>query len=187
MTRGIVVLAAGLSARMGGPNKLLQAYRGRPLASWALACAGAVAADKRVIVCGRDAAAIAALAPPGCTRCDNPTPDDGLASSLRLGLAALGDVRAAGVLLADMPDVRPQLVERLFEALKFHYAAVPRRAGEWGNPVVLSSEATQEAKRLSGDAGARALMKRNAARIAFLDTDDAAILRDLDTPGDFTS
>jgi molybdenum cofactor cytidylyltransferase len=186
MRRGIIVLAAGLSARMGGPNKLLMDYRGRPLVSWALACAGAVAADRRVIVCGRDAAALAAMAPPGFARCDNPNPDDGLASSLRLGLAALGDVGAAAVLLGDMPDITPQLVEGLFDALRSHYAAIPVRGGDWGNPVVLSAEAMQEAQSLTGDAGARTLLKRNAARLGLLETDDAAILRDFDTPDDFT-
>jgi molybdenum cofactor cytidylyltransferase len=186
VSRGIVVLAAGRSVRMGGPNKLLMAYRGRPLISWALACAGAVEADRKLIVCGRDAEAIAALAPPGFTCCDNPNPDDGLASSLRLGLSAVGDVRAAAVLLGDMPDVAPLLVERLFDLLGPHYAAIPVRGGEWGNPVVLSAEAMQKTQNLTGDAGARTLLKRNAARVAFLETVDAAILHDLDTPDDFT-
>ncbi len=33
---GLIMLAAGLSRRMGGPNKLLQLYRGKPLLAHAL-------------------------------------------------------------------------------------------------------------------------------------------------------
>ncbi len=59
---GAIILAAGLSTRMGGPNKLLQPYRGKPLLTYALETAaslmrgdgGALLKDC-VVVTGRDA------------------------------------------------------------------------------------------------------------------------------------
>lgn len=185
MRRGVVVLAAGLSRRMGGPNKLLTPYRGKPLATWALACAGAAPADRHVLVLGRDRTKIVALAPPGFVMVDNPSPDDGLASSLRLGLAALGEVDAAAILLADMPEIAPALVEALFAALGSRYASVPRHGGQWGNPVALSAAAIAAAQKLDGDRGARALLAAHEDQLQFLDWPDTTIFRDLDTPCDF--
>jgi molybdenum cofactor cytidylyltransferase len=185
MRRGIVVLAAGLSRRMGGPSKLLARYRGQALAHWALTCAGAAPADRHVAVLGRDRAEVAALAPAGFVLVDNPNPDDGLASSLSIGLAALGEVDAAAVLLADMPDISPALVEALFARLGDGYACVPRCKNDWGNPVVLGAAAIADAQTLRGDRGARALLSANAHALRFLDWPDRTIFRDLDTPDDF--
>jgi molybdenum cofactor cytidylyltransferase len=187
MRRGLVVLAAGLSRRMGGPNKLLAPYRNRPLAAWALACAGAVAAEQRVLVLGRNGAEVAALGSDGFRAIDNPNPDDGLASSLRLGLAALGAVEAAAILLADMPDISPALVDALFATLGDGYASVPRHDADWGNPVVLSAAAIADARSLTGDRGARALLTAHADALRFVEWPDRSIFRDLDTPDDFTA
>jgi molybdenum cofactor cytidylyltransferase len=185
--RGIVVLAAGLSRRMAGPNKLLQVYKGLPLAAWAFACAAQTCAEVGVVVLGRDAGTIRALAPSTFAAIIHPSPDDGLASSLRLGLTALGPVDAAAILLADMPDIQPALVNALFNQLGNAFAAVPRHGEAWGNPVVLSAAAIAEVSTLSGDSGARQLLIARADELAFVDTNDPAIFHDLDTAEDFTT
>ncbi len=46
MTFGAIILAAGLSKRMGGPNKLLQPYRGKPLLAFALETASSLMRER---------------------------------------------------------------------------------------------------------------------------------------------
>ena len=50
------MLAAGLSRRMGGPNKLLRSYQGKPLLAHALGAAEKIEFLDRIAVTGRDSA-----------------------------------------------------------------------------------------------------------------------------------
>jgi len=168
-TFGAVVLAAGLARRMQGPNKLLLDLRGRPLVAHAIDAALASRVERVVLVTGRDGDAVFAAAPAHAKliRTHNDTPETGLARSLQLGLAALGDADAAAVLLGDMPDIAPQIIEALFAAWQpALYAAVPEHAGEIGNPVVLSRRAIADCATLTGDRGARKLIEAHANEIA---------------------
>jgi molybdenum cofactor cytidylyltransferase len=178
---GALLLAAGLSRRMGGEDKLARLWRGRPLLDWALAALVGTPAARRAVVLRADR-----TLPPGMTRVLNPVPEAGLASSLKLGLAALGDVDAALILLGDMPEIDPALCRRLVEAWDgCAYALVPARAGAWGNPVLLSRAAIDDAMRLDGDRGARALLEARRESVTTLEVDTDAIFRDLDRPQDF--
>jgi molybdenum cofactor cytidylyltransferase len=185
--RAIVLLAAGRSLRFGG-QKLLAAYRARPLVSWAAEAGASAGAERRIAVLGEDAEPVwAALAPWSAAyqRVDNPSPEQGLAGSLRVGLDACADAAAAAILLADMPDIDAALIDRLFAALTGDaYAAVPAVAGRWGNPVVLSPAAMRAAKGLSGDRGARSLLEARAQDVAIVPVTGEGIYRDIDRPED---
>lgn len=186
---GALVLAAGLARRMGGPNKLLADYRGRPLAAWAVDAAVASRAARVVLVTGRDGddVADAVGADPKLTRIHNSTPENGLSSSLKLGLAALADVDAAAILLGDMPGVDAALIDALFDRFTPDaYAIVPEIDGDIGNPVVLSREAIAECATLEGDRGARRLIEQNSARVLRVPVDTRAVQHDIDTPEDLT-
>ena len=104
---GAIVLAAGLSRRMGGPNKLLQPYRGQPLLAHALESAAKAGLASRVVVTGRDPAEIEALAALYGFRCvHNARFSEGLGASIAAGASA-ADASLAGVFIAlgDMPEV----------------------------------------------------------------------------------
>ena len=111
-----VVLAAGSARRFGG-RKLLADWNGAPLLHAALACARAAPAEGVTVVTGADAADIAA-----CVRAFDPAirlvhaPDhaEGMAASLRTGIASLpADTLAAFVFLGDMPRVSPDVLAPL--------------------------------------------------------------------------
>jgi molybdenum cofactor cytidylyltransferase len=94
----------------------------------------------------------------------NPNWSEGLASSLRAGLAALPrSAWAALVVLTDQPKVGPRGIERLVRA----WRARPERAaaacyeGRVGVPAVLPRRFWRAARRLSGDLGARALLRES--------------------------
>jgi molybdenum cofactor cytidylyltransferase len=61
---------------------------------------------------------------------------------------------------------------------------VPRYQGQRGNPVGFAAKFTDDLLRLSGDQGARALFEKYPSDVEYIDTDDAGILIDIDTPED---
>jgi len=180
-----LVLAAGLSRRMGGPNKLLLPHRGRPLVIWALEAACGSRAERVVVVTGRDGDEVAAALPrhPKIVRAHNETPEAGLAQSLRCGLARTGGFEAVAVLLGDMPYIRAPLVDALIAAVgPTTYASYPCYRGERGNPVALGRRAMEDCRSLTGDIGAGALLDAHAHECARLDVDDAGTRLDFDAP-----
>jgi molybdenum cofactor cytidylyltransferase len=170
---------------MGGPNKLLALYRGHPLISWAAEAARGAAVASRILVTGRDGEAVARAAGAGFTCVHNEAFTDGLASSLRLGLAEARDCDGAVVLLADMPEVDAALIHALVKArTERAYAVVPVAEERIGNPVLLGREAIADCLGLAGDRGARPLLEKNARRLVRVPA-TPAIFKDLDTIDDF--
>jgi molybdenum cofactor cytidylyltransferase len=112
-----VVLAAGVGSRFGG-GKMLAALDGRPIVGHVVDAARAAGLQPIVVV----------VPPTGelddvdlgvVRRVINETPQEGLSSSVRLGLHELDgefDVDAAAILPGDQPRVRPDVIRQLIEA-----------------------------------------------------------------------
>jgi molybdenum cofactor cytidylyltransferase len=163
---GCVLLAAGAGRRFGGPKQIAE-WRGAPLLEWALdAALGVPALDPLVVVLGAHAEEVAAsvdLSP--ATVVHAPDWEEGQAASLRAGVAALGAVDGAVVLLADMPFVTAQVVAGVVD----HHSSgcdVVRTVygGQPGHPVLLGRAALARVPELSGDVGARVLFARLRVR-----------------------
>jgi molybdenum cofactor cytidylyltransferase len=186
----IVLLAAGLSTRMGGENKLLMDYRAKPLVRWAAEAASASKAARVHLVTGRDGERVAYLceALPRIVRTQNPAPHKGLSSSLLLGLRAAKAADGVVVMLGDMPDITTAHVDALIDAFDENAFAhvLENEAGAIGNPVMLGKEAMAACACLTGDQGARALLQANEHRLKRVRIDDPAMFRDLDTRADFS-
>ena len=186
---GVVVLAAGLSRRMGGPNKLLMLWRGKPMAEHVLDVADTLPSVPKVLVVHRDVDQLQALlAYRNDWRCvTNDDTISGLASSLQVGLRNLANCTSVVVLLADMPDVSAATFTRLIQADHGDaYAVVPTYEGQWGNPVLLHRAAIDDCANLSGDQGARHLLLANKDKVCLVDVNDPAIVRDFDVVADFS-
>jgi molybdenum cofactor cytidylyltransferase len=184
---GVLVLAAGRSTRMGGPNKLLADLDGFPVVRHALQAAAASGLDPIVVVTGHEAEAVrAVLAPLEVTFVDNPAYADGLSTSLKAGIAALPDsVDAVLVTLGDMPLVTSTLLRRLaaaFSAEPGGIAAVPVHDGAWGNPVIIARALFPRVQALQGDAGARKLLEHVRDRVIEVPVSEDAVALDVDTP-----
>ena len=113
-----VVLAAGRSTRMRGPNKLLAEIARRPLVRIVAEEALASRADPVIVVAGHQRAEVEkALAGLRVRVVHNPDFAEGLGTSLRAGIAAVpADSDAAIVCLGDMPRVDAALMNRLIAA-----------------------------------------------------------------------
>ncbi|RAK67479.1 nucleotidyltransferase family protein [Phenylobacterium kunshanense] len=183
-----VVLAAGSARRFGG-GKLLAPWRGAPLLHGALAAARAAPVGSVTVVTGAEAEAVAA-----CARAFDPAlrivhaPDhaEGMAASLRAGLASLPrEVMVALVLLGDMPRVPQETPPRLIQAVRDGApAAAPVFGGRRGNPVALSRALFAPAMALSGDTGARGVLQGLGERLAVVDAPDDGVLFDVDERAD---
>ncbi len=184
---GVVVLAAGLSRRMGAANKLLAEVDGAPMVARCVDAALASPARPVVVVTGHEAARVrGALAGREVVFVHNPEPAAGLSSSLRLGIAALGEkVDGAVVCLGDMPWVRAEHIEALitaFDANAERPICVPTWDRKRGNPVLWPARHFAEIAALTGDRGARSLLDAHAAEVCFVPVADAGVTLDVDTP-----
>lgn len=188
-----LILAGGAGRRFGG-GKLTAPLAGQPVirrtvAAVAGAISGADFAELLVITGADDAGVRAVLDGLPCRIVHAPDWDEGMAASLRTGIAALSP-SAAGVcvFLGDMPLVPVQLCGALIEAaVQAGYAARLRLAGQPGHPVAFTRAAFADLGRLRGDQGATTLLKQRADGVAYLDTDEAGSLLDIDSPADLAA
>ena len=182
-----LVLAAGRSSRMGGPNKLLEIIGGRPLVRIVAEAALASRASPVIVVTGHQRERVEeALAGLPVKFVHNPQFADGLGTSLKTGIAALpAEADGAVVCLGDMPQVDAALINRLLAAFdpdKGALVVVPSIEGKRGNPVVWSRRFFPDLMAVEGDVGARYLIGRYAEVVTELPLTGTAALTDVDTP-----
>jgi molybdenum cofactor cytidylyltransferase len=182
-----VVLAAGRSSRMGGPNKLLELLHGKPLVRIVTEQALASRARPVIVVTGHQADKVrAALSGLDVTFVANPNFADGIASSVKAGIAAIpAHAEGAAICLGDMPLVGAGLIDRLIDALapdKGALIAVPAAEGRRGNPVLWSRRFFEELMTLEGDVGARHMIARHAEAVVEVEADGQSAFLDIDTP-----
>ena len=192
-----LVLAAGRASRWraaggGGATKLVADYRGRPLVRFSVEAALQSAAWPVVVVVGHARPEVeAALAGLDVRFVFNPDYAQGLATSLKAGVAALPEeVDGAVVLLGDMPEASAAVIDALvrgFLAGPGTKAAAPVVAGRRGNPVLLGRALFAEVARLEGDEGARGLLSSLAPEdISLVEVEGSGVVEDIDTPADMT-
>jgi molybdenum cofactor cytidylyltransferase len=124
---------------------------------------------------------------------NNPSPGDGQASSVRLGLKALSPrLDAVIVALADQPLIDSQDIVALISAFRKRGEAamvVPRvrrpdGAAEPGNPVMFDAALREQWLSGEADLACRKWRERNPGRVSWLDTDNQRYSVDIDTPED---
>jgi molybdenum cofactor cytidylyltransferase len=182
-----IVLAAGESRRMGPTNKLTVPMEGTPMVARVVDAIEKSRAGHIVVVTGHDPERIGhALEGHDVELVHNEEYPEGIASSIRAGVAALGDeVDGALIALADMPWVSSQVLDRLIDAFTSDGELsifIPVFGRKRGNPVLWSSEHFPELLALAGDVGGKAIWHRRAEAICYVDVGSAGIHIDVDTP-----
>jgi molybdenum cofactor cytidylyltransferase len=182
-----VVLAAGRSTRMGGPNKLLAELDGRKLVRIVTEQALASKAKDVIVVTGYQAELVEkALAGLKVTFVRNPDFAKGLASSVKAGVSAVPkQADGAVVCLGDMPLISANLINRLIDAFapdRGNLIAVPVSDGRRGNPVLWSRRFFNELMVLDGDVGARHLIAKHNEVVAEVQVEGDGAFLDIDTP-----
>jgi molybdenum cofactor cytidylyltransferase len=172
-----LVLAAGEGTRFGG-TKQLELLRGKPLVQHAVDAASRGGVDEIVVVLGHDALRVrdALDLPEGARFVVNERYADGQSSSLAAGLRALDpQSEAAIVLLADQPGIEEHHVRSLktvYEDERMEILRIRFRDGP--GPAILARSVWDDAMRLTGDVGARALTESEPDRVRWLDVEEDA-------------
>jgi molybdenum cofactor cytidylyltransferase len=170
-----VVLAAGASRRFGDDDKLYAEFDGKPVLRHVLDGLAALELGQVLVVSRAPLEDVAHIV--------NPRPEDGMGRSLALGIAALKPCEGAFIVLADMPLVVPGLYHAMATALPGHDIVLPVHGGQNGHPVLFAAGCFDDLCRLSGDHGARDLLRSERYRVRRIEA-GAFILADIDTPDD---
>lgn len=185
-----VVLAAGMSRRMGTPKQLLR-IGSETILERTLNNVRASNVSEIILVLGYAADEVRkTVAMQGLKVVINPDHQQGMGTSLRSGLAAVSaGATAALIVLADQPGVSSETLNHLIEGHQEHkpQVIIPMYQGFRGNPVLLDRSVFTEVQALKGDVGCRGIFGDHTEDILKLPVDDPGILLDIDSQDDLES
>lgn len=175
-----MLLAAGSSSRLGQPKQLVR-WDGTTLLRRAAELACAVSEGPVVVVLGAHAErCLPELEGLPLTPVVAPDWHEGMAASLRAGIAAVAHCDAALVLLCDQPQLSHEHLQALCAAWEPGQLVASDYGPHLGPPCVFDRAFFPELLALTGDQGARKLLQRHAPRrVPF-----PGGLHDIDTPAD---
>jgi molybdenum cofactor cytidylyltransferase len=182
-----IVLAAGASRRFGAQNKLLVPIGDRPLVRRVVEEILKSGAAEVTVVTGCEAPLIESALEGLDVHCvHNETWQAGMGSSIACGVRALqSDYAGAFVVPADMPFLSASLFRELAATFQQHGAQnviYPATAtGEQRNPVLWPQRFFPNLAELSGQGGAKDLLRSMGAEAIAVRIDEA-FLADVDTP-----
>jgi molybdenum cofactor cytidylyltransferase len=186
---GIVILAAGESRRMGSPKQLLKVGN-QTLIRRTIDIALATDLRPVVLVIGANKAAIAPeIVDLPITIIDNPMWEQGMSSSVKMGMAALWmtqkEVEAVLILVCDQPYISVSLLENIVENYQTTQKPIVacRYSNEIGVPALFDRSMFEELLTLTGDKGAKPVIIKNLDKTNFIDFDKG--MTDLDTPEEY--
>ncbi|MGI6030496.1 MAG: nucleotidyltransferase family protein [Eubacteriales bacterium] len=176
----IVLLAAGHSRRMG-QNKLLLPWAGGTVVGHTLhLAAGGTFCQRLIVTCYPEVQAMAQQL--GVQPVWNVDSEEGIASSIRLGVSAVGPCDGYLFCNCDQPCMTGQVLDALCEAFDKEPAIwMPRIKEGARSPALFPVEFREELLALRGDRGGRQIIQRHPDQVRFLDFPDGQIFMDVDT------
>ena len=183
-----VILAAGRSTRMGRPKQILP-IRGRPMLQEVLGIFRRTRVGRVVVVLGANARKVRhSVDFQQEVVVLNRRFAEGMGSSLRIGLASIGDdADAVIVALGDQPLLSSTTVDKIVETYLSSRArvVVPVFNGRRGRPVLFDKALFPQIMKVSGDVGAREVVEKCKEGLVEVAVEDEGVLVDLDTPADY--
>lgn len=186
MNTAIIILAAGASSRMGAPKQLLL-VDGKTLIKRICETAMDTPCHPIVTVLGANRNLIRKETDRmPITVIDNPQWENGMSSSIKMGLAGAymteKAIEAAIFLTVDMPYVNAELINKMIEKAesdeKIEIVAC-KYDSQMGIPVLFKRTLFTDLLELTGDEGAKKVVLKNKDKTAFIDFPEGKL--DLDT------
>lgn len=178
-----IILAAGEGKRAGG-GKLSRAIMGKPMLQCVVEMAVQSDLDDVLLITGyeRDLGERIAkhFSIKSYFNSDYPL---GMSTSLKLGMYEVpSGISAVVVLLGDMPYIQRETLEAIINLHKTTGGRIiiPVYNGKKGHPVLISCIYKGEIYNISGDIGAREIIKKHVDEVVCFETDDPGILQDID-------
>jgi molybdenum cofactor cytidylyltransferase len=187
-----IVLAAGLSRRMGAENKLLLEIGGQTLIRYVVTACGVATGSPPIVVLGHQAPAVAAaLADTPARLAVNPDYALGQMTSVICGLRMAPATGHVLIALGDQPRITAAVLRPLIAA---HLAqgggriTVPMRGtgpeAERGNPILIPAALRDRILEGGANLGCRHLTRKHPELVHAYDTGCDAFFVDMDTPED---
>lgn len=178
-----VLLAAGNSSRFGD-NKLLAPLNDKPLITYSAATLKPC--DRVIAVVRAEDRELQTLLSELDVEClVNSEPERGIGFSIATAVKATGRSNGWCILPGDMPYISQDVTQQLIDALLTGAClAVPVYEEQRGHPVAFSAHLFDQLAELDGDVGARNILEKFADEITVINTQDAGVLVDIDSPSD---
>jgi molybdenum cofactor cytidylyltransferase len=180
-----IILAAGLSSRMGFPKQLLE-LGDKTLIRIVTENVLASAVDEVVVVTGcREGEVSDAIKDLPVKIIFNPYYEQGQGTSLALGVNAINENTTAFlVFMCDQPFISPSIINTVIKVFNERHSLVLRPIYQDmpGHPVIFSYSLRAELEALKGDEGARQVLKKLGEKVDYLPFQDEAVILDMDTP-----
>jgi molybdenum cofactor cytidylyltransferase len=185
-----IVLAAGMSRRLGRPKQLLQ-LGDATVIEHVVRRALASSLDGVVVVIGAGADDVRAVLDGLPVRFVlNERFAAGQGTSLAAGIDALHrDADAAVILLGDQPHIDPAVIDRVVAARRSRGASIvlAQYGDERGHPVLFGKEHFPALAALDGDHGGRDIIRRHLPDVVTVNADSLEIPADIDTEADWSA
>jgi molybdenum cofactor cytidylyltransferase len=196
-----IILAAGMSRRMGADNKMLLPFRGSTIFETTLSKIVQADIGELLVVVGFEAEKITEilkLLPLSNSDkmhiIENKDYEHGMTSSIKTGIKAAKRQNTEGgymICLSDMPLISPE--EYRFIATQFSTIlkqddkaiVVPFYKGEKGNPVIFSQFYKNALLKLEDTEGGKSILKTYQKHVYKLEMPTDSVLKDADTPDDY--
>lgn len=185
----VIILAAGASSRLGSPKQLL-AYAGATLLQHSIEAAQSSDASSVFVVLGANADLIKSeINHTTANVVVNPDWKEGMASTIRCGLQTLVEIHsgteAVVFMVADQPFVTAALLNNLMELNRNEQRSIvaSKYGSTFGTPVLFTRKFFPELMELTGDVGAKSLVRKYMNEAAFVSFPEGEI--DIDTVEDY--
>lgn len=187
MSVSAIILAAGLSTRMGLDNKLLLPWNGSTMIRQVLSAVQAAHLSETIVVVGHDHDAVTQeIQDFSPLVVFNPEYSNGIGGSIARGVAAASpEAEGYLIILGDMPFVSSELLNVLLSRSRSDVIAYPTFLGNQRNPVFFGSKFRDELTGLHGNMGARSIIGRYPEAHVVVPWEDELCFVDLDTPESF--
>ncbi len=187
---GAIVLAAGLSSRLGGECKHTKLWHGRPLLQYCIDALRLLPLKQVIIVLGHEKQSIIReINLEGFKVVSNPNPELGMGQSIKKGVQSISE-KLDGVFmcLGDMPNIHPDIFTDLsqnFHPEESRDICTPVYQNRKGNPVLFGEKWFNALASINGDKGARDIIKKNPDSVQNVEVSTEGIFMDFDEPKDF--
>ena len=179
-----ILLAAGSATRFGSQKLLARLADGRMVVE-AAAHNMRSTGEEVIAVCARKDQVARVLQDSGCRVVINSRAHEGMGTSIACGVQASADAAHWLIALGDMPFIQPGTMSAVRAALdKEMEIVIPTFGKHRGHPVAFSAAFGADLSALCGDMGARSVIAAHPGCVRLLETGDAGILADIDTPAD---
>ena len=187
---GALLLAAGLSQRMGAPKALLP-WQGTTLLAYQASTLQRVGLNPVLVVLGHRAEELKPHLPSdaGVRHILNPDYLQGKTTSLKAGLGALDRSETDAVLVLNVDQPRsPRTLEFILGEHResTHLITIPTHRGKGGHPIILSLELWDEIMGVSEeDQGLKGVVRRHRKDTQMVEMGNAEVLMDLNSEKDY--